>query len=272
MTFPIDPLKLYSRTVIFHNTRRVIQIEASDIKSIFLDILCFDIRMFKVPYIIKPDLQRKSGPRCLLLPVQPRWQSCRDVVWYFLHEDIFHGKLQKNMQRLLRDVHPYEGTIQWGIPICYVDQCLHYCLRHARWILLKYHLVHEGDKMIWQLCDKSFEVAFGKQFTISVDRGFCRCPCPLHARELLTGTYCIQDVSRHVNFYLLTFGQLPSSCDLFVQPVGPHVRPVTCFSFTGQLVQRNHPTLWEGLRALLPYKRHAKMTKYWYAFRIIIFL
>ena len=74
---------------------------------------------------------------------------------------------------------------------------------------------------------------------------------PLQAWELLTGTDCIQDVCGHVDFCLLTFGWLSSSCYQFLQPLSQHVEPVACFSFTGELVQRDHPTLWEGLRALL---------------------
>ena len=105
--------------------------------------------------------------------------------------------------------------------------------------------------MIGQLCDNSSEATFGQHLTISVHRGLLRCPCPLQARELLTSIDCIQDVIKHVDFCLLTFGQLPSSCYLFLQPMSQHVESVACFAFTSQLVQRDHPTLWEGFRALL---------------------
>lgn len=119
------------------------------------------------------------------------------------------------------------------------------------WILLKYYLVQWGDKMIWQLCDNSFEIAFKKQFTISIISGFRRCPCPIHAQEHLTGIDCIQDVGGHEVYCVLTFGRLLSSYDLFLQPVSQHVGLVACISFTGQLVEHDHPTLREGLRALL---------------------
>lgn len=39
--------------------------------------------------------------------------------------------------------------------------------------------------MVWQLCDDSMEDEFGKWFAISMFRGFCWCPCPLQAWEIL---------------------------------------------------------------------------------------
>lgn len=57
MTHPMDPQKLYSHVVIFHNTMWVIWIEASDIERVFLDLLYFDIHMLEVLYLVQPDLQ-----------------------------------------------------------------------------------------------------------------------------------------------------------------------------------------------------------------------
>ena len=57
MTCPMDPLKLYSRAMIFHNIMQVIQIEASDVERIFLDLFCFNIHMLEVLYLVQLDLQ-----------------------------------------------------------------------------------------------------------------------------------------------------------------------------------------------------------------------
>lgn len=149
----------------------------------------------------------------------PTWQVCP-------------RQTSVKMWRLLRTVHPYEGAGWWGIPINYVYQCLHYCLRHVGWIMFEYHLVNRGDKMIGQPCYNSSEVAFRQHLTISVHSSLHRFPCPLQARELLLGTDCIQDVGNHVYFFLHTFRWLSSPCYLFLQLMSQHVRPITCFSLS----------------------------------------
>ena len=52
MTCPVDPLKLYSHAVIFYITIWVIGIEALDLEGIFLDLLCVDIRVLEILYLI----------------------------------------------------------------------------------------------------------------------------------------------------------------------------------------------------------------------------
>lgn len=104
--------------------------------------------------------------------------------------------------------------------------------------------------MMRQLCANSSKVALGQHLTINVHRGLRQCRCPLQAREILTCIDYIQDVGEHVDLYMHTFRSLSSPCYLFLHLVSQHVRPVAFFAFFGQLVQRDHPTLWEGFRAL----------------------
>ena len=105
--------------------------------------------------------------------------------------------------------------------------------------------------MIRQLCDNSSEDAFRQHLTISVHNSLRRWPCPLQARELLSGTDSIQDVGRHLDFFLHTFGWLLSPRYMFLQLMNQHTGLVAWFSLSSQLVQCDHPTPWEGFRAFL---------------------
>lgn len=89
---------------------QVILIKTSGAKGELIEFLCLDINMLEILDLIQPDLQRKSGPRCLLLPVKSRRQPCRVVISNFLHDQSIHGKLWKNMQSLLHVVHLDEGA------------------------------------------------------------------------------------------------------------------------------------------------------------------
>lgn len=136
LTRPLDIKKLHSFAMVLYEERHVVWIEESRAESKSFELFCLGINMVEITYLIQPGPQWKSESGCLLLPMQSSWQSSQDVVRDFLHDNLVHGKLCLNMQRLILVVHLYEGSKRWRIPILYIDKYLHYCLWHARWILL----------------------------------------------------------------------------------------------------------------------------------------
>lgn len=70
MTCPMDPRKFHSYTVVLHQAMRVIRIETFGAKGESLELLHLSLNMLEILNLIQPDLQRKSGPRCLPLLMQ----------------------------------------------------------------------------------------------------------------------------------------------------------------------------------------------------------
>ena len=73
-------------------------------------------------------------------------------------------------------------------------------------------------------------------------------------------------------FYLFLSWFHNSLRHMFLQLMSQHVEPVTWFSFSSQLVQCNHPTLWEGFPAFWDIQLTCKYDQLWYAFCSIFIL
>ena len=67
---PCGSKEISSRTVVLHKEMWVIQIKTSGAKGESLELLHLSLSVLEILYLIQPDPQKKSGPRCLLLPVQ----------------------------------------------------------------------------------------------------------------------------------------------------------------------------------------------------------
>jgi len=52
MKCPVDPVELYSCTIIFHKAMRVILIVTLEVEWILVHLLCFDIRMLETLYLV----------------------------------------------------------------------------------------------------------------------------------------------------------------------------------------------------------------------------
>lgn len=84
-----------------------------------------------------------------------------------------------------------------------------------------------------------------EKLAIYVHGIFWRCPCPTHARKLLSGTYCIKKIWIHEEIFLFILGQTLIIRQSHFQP--ERIRPVEWFSFIFQLIHHRNPTLSEGL-------------------------